>query len=275
MTERATIVIPLRRQCDDWLETSVRSAVLQSAPTEVIVVISRLVPRSNLQILTRLRQHHKNLVVLRQNQPESFPGAINEGIHHARSNRVGLLMSDDWLDENAVAECVQLSADIVSTGITVYSPNGDINQAVGGSPSGAQFRSLPTLEAKATYLRHFFLFRKELLLQVGGLDENLGNSPGIDDYDLIWTLLERGATVALVEKCLYHYHDHDGERLTVQNSEQMLRNFKKILRKHGVCNEEARKIIKLHSPWFGRPMHHVTQARANVQGEKRRPGRNA
>jgi glycosyltransferase involved in cell wall biosynthesis len=269
MSERATIVIPLRRQFDDWLEASVRSALAQSVPTEVIVVTSRLTPRSNLQILTRLQKHNENLVVLLRDQPESFPGAINTGIRHARANRVGLLMSDDWLDETAVAECVGLSADIVSTGLTVYLPNGEINQAAGGPLSNTQFRSLPTLEAKATYLRHFLLFRKELLLQVEGLDENLGNSPGIDDYDLIWTLLEHGATVAVVEKCLYHYRDHDGERLTLQNSEQMLRNFKKILRKHKVRKEEAEKIINLHAPWFGRPMYQVIQARAPVWNSAR------
>jgi hypothetical protein len=124
-------------------------------------------------------------------------------------------------------------------------------------PSLQEFNSIATLEERASYLGHFFMLRRQAVLDAGGLDESIGNYPGIDDFDLIWTLLERNATVSIVEKDLYHYRDHDGERLTLQDSAVMGENFKKILHKHGVADEQAVDIIKRHARWFGKPIYQV------------------
>src|ERR1700759_2003407 len=124
MTYLATIVVPLRNQVDEWLDEAVRSALLQSVSTEVVVVRAEATPASNLGILIRLQRHFANLVVLDRDRPESFPGAINKGIRHANSERVGLLLSDDWLDGNAVAACLRHESDIVCAGRVVYFPDG-------------------------------------------------------------------------------------------------------------------------------------------------------
>jgi hypothetical protein len=71
-------------------------------------------------------------------------------------------------------------------------PSIDINA------SEVEFDKLSTLERKAACLSHFFLFRRAKVEEVGGLDETLGDAPGIDDYDFIWTLLEHGASVSIV-----------------------------------------------------------------------------
>ena len=264
MSYVATIVVPLLRQVDEWLDQSVRSAVAQSVPTEVIVVRSESTPASNLRVLDRLAQSYPNLVVMLEDAPGSFPGAINKGIRAARTDRVGLLLSDDWLDRTAVADSLRESADIVSSGCVVYFPDGRVNQAASKQASMKAFRACPTLEQQASYLKHFFLFRKQAVLQVGGLDETIGSAPGIDDFDLIWTLLENGASVAIVEKQLYHYRDHDGERLTLQDKAQLVENLSKILRKHGVWEADAAEIISRHAPWYGKPMYQAETATNQV-----------
>jgi glycosyltransferase involved in cell wall biosynthesis len=258
MSYSATIVVPLRRQVDEWLDESVRSALLQSVPTEVIVVRSEMTPASNLGILSSLRKHFDNLAVLDRDKPESFPGAINKGIRHSSSERVGLLLSDDWLDERAVGECLRNDTDIVCTGRVVYLPDGSINERACWHPSLQEFNSIATLEERASYLGHFLLLRRQTVLDAGGLDESIGNYPGIDDFDLIWTLLERNASVSVVAEGLYHYRDHDGERLTLQDPALQLANLKKILRKHGVTDEQAVDIVKRHARWYGKPMYQVT-----------------
>jgi len=257
MSYSATIVVPLRRQVDEWIDESVRSALLQSVPTEVIVVRSEMTPASNLRILNSLQRHFANLAVLGEDKPESFPGAINKGIRHASSKRVGFLLSDDWLDECAVAECLRSNADIVCTGSVVYFPDGSINARACRHPSLQEFNSIETLEERASYLGHFFLLRRQIVLDAGGLDESIGNYPGIDDFDLIWTLLERNATVSIEAKGLYHYRDHDGERLTLQDPALMVANLKKILRKHGITDEQAVDVVKRHARWYGKPMYQV------------------
>jgi hypothetical protein len=128
MSYRATIVAPLLRQRDDWLEQSVCSALAQNLFTQVIVVRSEWTGTSNLRVLDKLQRHHPNLVVMMRER-DSFPNAINTGIHHAAASRVGLLLSDDWLDEGAVEACLPVSAGIVSTGHAVHFANGRVNEA--------------------------------------------------------------------------------------------------------------------------------------------------
>jgi glycosyltransferase involved in cell wall biosynthesis len=260
MSYRASIVVPLLRQVDSWLEQSLLSALDQSISTEVIVVRSARTPRSNIEILERLSACHPNLVCVEEDKPDSFPAAINQGIRMAQADRIGLLLSDDWLETTAVAESLCASADIVSSGTFVHLPDGDVNEPASKSASLKGFLSCRTLEEQASYLEHFFLFRKECLLQVGGLDETLGNYPGIDDFDLIWTLLENGASVAIVERRLYHYRDHGGERLTLEDPGLMRANLQRILRKHGVGRHEEPGIIERHARWYGSPIHQVMEA---------------
>ena len=54
-----------------------------------------------------------------------------------------------------------------------------------------EFEALSTPEARARYSTHFFLVRRYEILEVGGVDETLGDAPRIDDYDLVWVLLEQ------------------------------------------------------------------------------------
>jgi len=123
---------------------------------------------------------------------------------------------------------------------------------------------LPTLERKALYLQHFFLFQKRKLDEVGGLDETIGDFPGIDDFDLIWVLLEHGATVTTVPKFLYNYRDHFHERLTLKTRKAVaLANLGRILTKHRIPVELRKEVIAEHRIWFGRPIHVVMEEKSN------------
>src|SRR5262249_25965847 len=156
-----------------------------------------------------------NLRVMAEARP-GFGAAINTGIRAARSQRVGFLLSDDWLEPSAVAECLPLDADIVSTGLTGYAADG--RTALPGlsrTPTDARLAQRSPLEQRAAYLEPFFLFKRDGLLAAGGVDERIGLT-GADDYDLIWTLLERGASVGVLPRRLYNYRDHFESRLTLR-----------------------------------------------------------
>jgi glycosyltransferase involved in cell wall biosynthesis len=261
MTYKASIIIPLLCQPDCWLNQSVVSAATQNVSTEVIVVRSDATPRSNINLLERLAVCHANLVTLVEDRRNNFPAAVNQGIRAAQTDRVGFLNSDDWLEQTAVAETIIEAADIVSSGTFVHFADRQVNELASRTPSMDKFLACRTLEQMACYLKPFFLFRKKCLLSVGGLDENIGNGPGIDDYDLIWTLLETGASVAIIERRLYHYRDHDRDRLTLQDPRIMVANLRKILRKHGVEHREQKALIKRHARWFGKPIYKVMKSK--------------
>ena len=251
----ASIVIPLLRQVDEWLDRSVLSALEQTAESEVVVVASPMTPASNLEILDKLGRRYPQLICIEREPHMRFAAAVNLGIRTAHARRVGLLFSDDWLDPRAVELTLAEDADIVSTAMLVFAANGTtVLKELSYPKTNRHLQQLGTLHEKASYLGHFFLFRRAALDMVTGLDETLGDTPGVDDFDMIWCMLERGATAVIVEHALYNCRDHDGERLTTRRIDEMVATFRGILDKHGVGGELAAQLMRDHSPWFGRPL---------------------
>jgi glycosyltransferase involved in cell wall biosynthesis len=254
---RASIVIPLLDQRDDWLERAVRSALTQTVACEVVVVRSARTRPSNLMLLADLASAG-GLVVVERPPGAGFVRAINVGIRTVRTPRLGLLFSDDWLEPDAVERCLAHDADIVASSKTAYLEDG-VTRLASISPimTRARYERLTSLARKAEHLTHFLLFRTATLIAVGGLDESLGDFPGIDDFDLIWTLLERDASVAIVEASLYNYRDHSGDRLTLRDPVAARQTLERILAKHGSVGDEREQLLARHSRWFGRPVHVV------------------
>jgi GT2 family glycosyltransferase len=260
MAERpvASIVIPVLNQRESWLSQCVLSALRQTVPADVVAVCS---PRTRAANLGTLRALEGQFHALRNcvQEGDGFAAAINQGFRKAACERIGLLLSDDWLRPDAVEKCLACDSDIVSTGLACFAGNGrDEFESLSSDPRRWVYDKLPTLEERAHYLTHFFLFRAAKIAEVGGLDESIGDAPGIDDYDFIWTLLEHGATVGIVEERLYCYRDHDGQRLTLRDPAEQVRNLARILAKHGISPENREEIVRRHSVWFGKPLHGVS-----------------
>jgi glycosyltransferase involved in cell wall biosynthesis len=251
--DRATIVMPLLQQHDDWLEQAVLSALCQTVPVSVIVVTSPATPASNRAVLHTIATAHPRLRVIERPPDAGFAEAINHGFREARSQRVGLLLSDDWLSPETVETCLARDADIVGTARVAYDADGKQVLWQTGSDHD-RFDKLPDHQARASYIGHFLLFRRTAFLAAGGVDPEIGLT-GADDYDLIWTMLEHGASVSLVPQALYHYRDHDGQRLTMRRQEDQIRDLRKILTKHGVPTDEMERLVAAKARWYGVPCH--------------------
>ena len=103
------------------------------------------------------------------------------------------------------------------------------------------------------------VFRRDRFLAVGGVDETIGLT-GADDYDLPWTLIESGASITLVERGLYHYRDHEEQRLTLRNRDQQMRDVARLLTKHGIVGEQRERLVQAKKKWYGEPCYAVMQA---------------
>lgn len=259
MVERpaASIVIPLLNQRDTWLRQCVLSALRQTVQTDVVVVCSPRTCAANWRILRALEGQSQRLRTCVQ-EGGGFAAAMNHGFRESECTRIGILLSDDWLRPDTVEKCLACDSDIVSTGLACFAGNGVHEfESLSSDPQSTVYHGLKTLEEKAYYLTHFFMIRAARIVEVGGLDESIGDAPGIDDYDFIWTLLERGATVSIIEERLYCYRDHNRERLTLRNPVEQAGNLARILTKHGIMTEEQGEIARRHSAWFGMPLHRV------------------
>src|SRR2546430_8847698 len=116
MNALASIIVPLLNQQDAWLHQSVESACRQSVPCEVIVVYSAKTCVSNLDVVDDLRRHYSQIVRIQERRGGYLAGAINTGISAASTSRIGLLLTDDWLELTAMERCLQYETDIVCTG---------------------------------------------------------------------------------------------------------------------------------------------------------------
>jgi len=221
---------------------------------ETIVVTSPRTHRVTARRLAELERRNRSLRV-RQEEGVGFAAALNTGIRAAAAARVGFLLSDDWLDPRAVEACLASDADIVSTGLRGYAADGvSILEDIGRVPTLAEFHRQPTRERQASYLQHFFLLRRRAVLDAGGVDEAVGLT-GPDDFDLVWTMLDRGASVSTIGEQLYNYRDHAGERLSLRSAEAQVRDLCRILDKHGIEGAERDEIIAWHASAYGRPFH--------------------
>jgi hypothetical protein len=256
-TIRATLVVPLLDQNNDWLKQSLDSALSQSVPCELIVIPSPRARASNFDIVSQYRRAHDNFRILNRGPDVAFAGAINMGIRASACDRVGLLFTDDWLSPRAVEVCLPYDSDIVSTSQTGYAADG-VTEVYHRTLSRERFFRMASHREQAEHLGHFFLFRRTKLLEVGGVDESIGLT-GADDFDLIWTLLENRATVSIVEESLYFARDHHGPRLTLREKSLQVSDLEKILAKHGVEEREKPDLIRRHSRWYGQPIHEVLQ----------------
>jgi len=258
VSPRASLVIPLLNQVDAWLEQCVVSALDQTVPCEAIVVTSPRTPASNRDVLNRAQARHPELRVIERAPHMRFAAALNLGIRSATTGRIGFLLTDDWLEPRAVEKCLTCDADIVSTAYTCFDADGVTRlDSISREHSEARFKNLRRQADRADYLTHFLFFRRNALDAIGGVDETIGDSPGVDDFDLIWCLLDTGASVAIVEERLYNYRDHSGERLTTRQEDDLVATFNKILDKHGVVEPERGRLMREHGLWFGKSMMSV------------------
>jgi hypothetical protein len=200
-----------------------------------------------------------------------FAAALNLGIRSTTMARIGFLLTDDWLAPDCVEKCLRHETDIVSTAFTCFAADGATElDVLSRSHSEAAFERLQKPADRANYLTHFLFFRREALDGVGGVDETIGDSPGVDDFDLPWCMLERGASVTIVEERLYNYRDHEGERLTTRGREEMAATFNRILDKHHVTGPEREQLFREHARWFGRSMLSVYKERSMLSVYKER-----
>ncbi|KAA3622612.1 MAG: glycosyltransferase [Proteobacteria bacterium] len=257
-TRKAAVILPVRAQRDDWLDRAVESVFDQSVPCELIVVTSTQTPQSNLDTLARRLAGNSHAVIVHRPAGAGFADALNTGFETARADRVGLLLSDDWLRPRAVERCLAMDADIVSTGQTTYLEDGETLLASRWCDANI-FDTLPTNLERANYLSHFFLFSRRAVLDVGGVDRSIGTA-GADDFDLIWTLLDAGASVAIVEEPLYCYRDHGETRLSLREPAVQIRSLQRILDKHGVYGSWRQRILESHGQWFGAPIASIIGA---------------
>src|SRR5204863_1223371 len=184
-------------------------------------------------------------VALIVNRGRKLAGALNTGMREARTEFTAILLADDLWEVDAI--------EVLERNIARHPEVDFFHSSLrmiddGGAPISGVVPARPDVTATAflqwARVRHLLCWRRELALDIGGMDESL-NSVGPDDFDFPWSMADAGATFRAIADCLYAYRDHRScYRLTTHLPRRThIRETRRILRKHGVPEADIRRRI--------------------------------
>jgi hypothetical protein len=162
-------------------------------------------------------------------------GKFNTGMRHAGTPFVSILLGDDlWAPEAIAVLTREIAAhpevDFFHSARRFVDDDGTPVSSV--HPARADVSPQDFVDGHP--VRHLLCWRRQLALDIGGMDESL-NSVGPDDFDFPWLMSDHGACFKAVQECLYIVRDHRaGYRLTTHLPlKTHKREMVRIMEKHG------------------------------------------
>jgi glycosyltransferase involved in cell wall biosynthesis len=202
-----TALLPLRAYDPEFLRRAMDSMFQQTSPAWRLIVIVESEDLAHFAV-TLEKELGDSRLLLTGNQGRGFPGALNTGLREARTEFCAFLLGDDMWSHRAVEV---LEREIAahpeidffhSARVTVDEEDRPISARWTGNErvlAGDFHHSAP--------LKHLLCFRRGMALEIGGIDESF-QLVGPDDYDLPWSMAERGAAFRAIPEILYFKREH-------------------------------------------------------------------
>lgn len=238
---KISVVIPAYNR-GKYLIRCLDSIVRQSlAPFEIIVVDDG----STDDTVEVAKNYHSDLVrVIELEMNCGAQHARNVGIQEAKGDWIAFMDSDDeWLDtklEQQAKAIERTNCSLCAGGAWVKSPNKEYKWLCEGE-SGYSYSSVLSLQTY--FLFPTILIKRECLLKIGPLDENL---PAYQELDLA-IRLSKEYQVEYIREPLFVYHIHDNT--ISKNKEKSIRAREYLFHKY---NSEIEKVggNKAVAAWY-------------------------
>jgi glycosyltransferase involved in cell wall biosynthesis len=246
MNARATsVLMPLKNYHPVYLRKSLDSIIHQSTPQWHLLIV---VEPGDLDLFKRVleKELRDARVWLMVSEGRKLAGALNTGMRHARTEFVGILLSDDMWSTQAVQILNDYQnrfpeVDFFHSSRIIIDENDNPLSSVHYSRSSFTLKDF----LQGSPVKHLLCWRREKALSLGGMVESL-NSVGPDDYDFPWCMAEKDAVFMAIKECLYLYRDHrEGYRLTTHLPRSVHRaELFRIMEKHGAKGVEIRRAVR-------------------------------
>jgi len=181
---------------------------------------------ATLSVLRRYKGSDPNIKITKSMSNLHIAGATNLAMEYATGDFVAFLDHDDTIEPNAI-ECIvdavshYNDADLLYTDEDKIEVDGTLVEPYhkpGWSPEHLH---------SVMYILHFFVIRKKLLLELGGLREEFS---GAQDYDLALRATKIARRIVHIPKILYHWRKIPGSAAaTVDAKPQALVNARLAL----------------------------------------------
>lgn len=231
-----SIIVPTFNTPEPMLREMLASVVTQLYPNWELCIAD---DGSNQPHVRRILEEHADA----DKRIKLAIGTVNKGVSHASNTAlrlctgefVVLLDHDDILEAHALFRVAQSICEedpdmLYSDEVLVTEDAGKARQFIHRPAFSPEYlRGHP-------YIVHMVGFRRSLLLDIGGFDEQLTIS---QDYDLILRASERSRTIVHIPEILYRWRIH-GNSAGHQKMSQVMATSSEILGKHlQRCGEEG------------------------------------
>jgi len=199
---KISIVMPVYNTEEVWLRKAIESVSNQIYPNWELCLCDDSSTEPHIrEVLEDFRQQESRIRVHFSAQNEGISAASNYALDLATGEFVGLLDHDDELSVDALFEVARFlnanpEADLVYTDEDKIEPQGQRFQPF-FKPDWS-----PDMLLSFMYTCHFSVYRRELLLKVGGFDPAYDGS---QDYDLALRVTEKARVIGHIPKVLYHW----------------------------------------------------------------------
>lgn len=201
---------------EKFIKKSVESILMQTMAEIEYIIVDDGSTDSTSMIINELAKNDKKIKIINQKNLGAA-SARNMAINSARGNYIAIQDSDDISssdrlkkqfdqlitseNENLISctgyNVINVNDEVITTHNKIYK---DINKNIlKGNPSACH----PTM-----------MFPKKLLISAGGYNTFYNKN---EDYDLIYRLLENGASIKKINECLYNYRIREDSESSIKN----------------------------------------------------------
>jgi len=197
-----SIVVPICNVELKHLHQCITSVIDQtSCSWELVVIFGAASHEGGLEAfesLTAEFEHDARVKVINQSQTGATD-ALNTGLATATGTYVGILDPEDLLDPACIEE---FGSVLTHRPEAVYCDEDKIYSSLVFIDPFHKPDFSPELLLSQNILCHFAIFRRDLVMEVGGFRDQAGMA---QDYDLALRLLPRLKTVVHIPRALYHW----------------------------------------------------------------------
>ena len=182
---------------------------------EIIIVNDGSSKDVSLALKMLVNGYHDDRIVYLQQENQGPSSARNKGLKHSKGMYVCYLDSDDIMlpsrIDSQIYSMLENNADLSIAGIHYERRNIDVVPAM--IPSDKGLHNFLLNENNIFIGTQAWIFKKDMLLRIGGYDEQMWN---YEDCDLVFRYLsQKGVVLSVVPKVLTLYRDYyASDRLT-------------------------------------------------------------
>nr|WP_297705476.1 glycosyltransferase family A protein [uncultured Butyrivibrio sp.] len=246
MDIEVTVVIPTYNRCKT-VERAIRSVYSQIMKPIEVIVVDDASTDNTIDIVCLLQQEWSSLRLFELKHSKGAQNARNIGIQNAKGNWIAFLDSDDeWLPEKLQLQINEINNNPECTAIF-----GDGYTAIGNAEKYRKCGNEKKVYSLADVLYAEIMFqsmliRKDVLINIGGLDCNV---PSYQEVDTKLRIASE-TNFIYISRPLFKYHLHEGETIS-KDKKRRVDGYRYVILKNAELIESKTSIDMVETYYKG------------------------